>query len=673
MKITTDWLSDFIKVNKRRDISSDLTHLGLEVDKVKKVKDRQLIEIDITPNRADCLSIYGIARDLSALYKINKNTIKKHKLKITRKISLDLNINHKISPHYSGIIIKNVDNTVKTPTYISRRLQYCGITPKNLIVDILNFVMLEIGQPMHVFDLDEIEDSLCVRFSKDGERISCLDGKTYTLNKTIPVIADKNKPIAIAGIIGGIESSTTIKTKNVLIESAFFVPDIIRAASKHFRLQTDSSFRFERGVDPEINRVALERVVYLLKDIIRIKKIENFSTRLKTSKYLKQSKINLDLDEIQKVIGISLESKYVFDVFKRLDFNPTYKSKNNIQILEPTFRFDIKNSRDLIEEVARVYGYNNLPSQIPQNTISSKFYDKSLTQFITGALSDRGYNEVINFSFIPSNSQTVTSDDKNILKILNPISTDKSEMRTSMFYGLMKNILYNISRKESNLMIYENGKVYIKGNSNKIIEKQVIAGAVTGTKYPANIKSDNHFQNFLDVKGDLLSIIPNLSIDRVSCERYLSKSCQALIIQGSKIVGKLGQVDGGILKSFGIKQETFYFEMYPDILSHIRDPSYKEFSIYPTIKRDLTLLITRSHRIGDVIKKIRGNQYKHLINIKISDIFCGKSEDYHNLKSVTLEFLFQKNDGTLKDDTVARVMDKIITQIQNELKIEIKL
>ena len=438
-------------------------------------------------------------------------------------------------------------------------------------------------------------------------------------------------------------------------------------------MQTDSSFRFERGVDPEINRVALERVVYLLRDIIRTKKIENFSTRLKTSKYLKQSKINLDLDELQKVVGISLEPKYVFDVFKRLDFKPTYKSKKNIQILKPTFRFDIKNSRDLIEEVARVYGYNNLPSQIPQNTISLKFYDKSLTQFITGALSDRGYNEVINFSFVPSNSQTVASNDKNILKILNPISTDKSEMRTSMFYGLMKNILYNISRKESNLMIYENGKIYIKSNSNKIIERQVIAGAVTGTKYPADIKSDNHFQNFLDVKGDLLSIIPNLSIDQVSCEPYLSKSCQALIIQGGKIVGKLGQVDGGTLRSFGIKQETFYFEIYPDMLSHIRDPSYKEFSIYPTIKRDLTLLITRNHRIGDVIKKIRGNQYKHLINIKISDIFCGKSEENHNHNSVTLEFLFQKHDGTLKDDTVAKIIDKIITQIQNELKIEIKL
>lgn len=667
MKISLNWLKEYIPNIKKNDIFiEELTSLGLEVSSEVKVKKDTVIDIDMTPNRADCLSIIGIARDLSAIYK-NKIAYPKAIKFLKLKHSNILAIDKKISSSYSALIIKNIDNSLKTPFFIKNRLDMCGLKTINFVVDVLNYVMLENGQPMHAFDHDKFNGNIKVRFAKNNEKMTALDGQNYTLMKDIPVIADDKKPQAIAGVIGSEESSVTDKTKNIIIESAYFTPNLIRRSSKHFRLQTDASYRFERGVDPLINKYAIGRVLAILTEHTSIEDFSfNHLSAPKVAKHINRS-ILVKPNLFESSLGIKISDKFILQTLSYLGFNPK-KSKKGFSVTIPSHRFDIGIAQDLVEEVARVYGYNNFKPILATNSLNN--IKDSTNQFdgYSDLLVARGYNEIISFSFIPKGDQSNHVPKTKIASLVNPISEDKAELRGSMINSILNTCAYNFSRKNNNLRIFESGKTYIKHRDKSIIEENILAGAISGINSESNLKNEQVKLSFFDIKGDLLSILPDVSFEVNADIKYIRKACQAVIKQNNKIIGYCGEPEKSLYSQYSIKNQIFYFELMIDKITPISSLKYKKISIFPKIRRDLTILIDDEVIASDIIDAVQRKSFNYMITSKISDIFYNKSNLDIGNKSMTIEFVFQDKSSTLRDEQVNDEMEKIVLLLKNKFK-----
>ena len=665
MKISLNWLKEYVPNIKKNDIfTEELTSLGLEVSSIVKTKKDTIIDIDMTPNRADCLSIIGIARDISPIYK-KKISLPKYIKFVKSKENIFSNIDKKISPSYSVLVIKSIDNSVATPLFIKERLEECGLKKINFIVDVLNYVMLENGQPMHAFDGQKFTGNINVRYAKKNEKLNALDGQSYALTTDTPVISDDEKPQAIAGVIGSEDSSVSVKTKSIIIESAYFTPNIIRKSSKFFRLQTDASYRFERGVDPLLNEYSLGRVLTILKEYTDIDNyFFNQSSASKIAKHIDKS-ILINPDLFESSLGIKIPSSFIVQTLKYLGFNPE-KKKTRLKITVPSHRFDIAIPEDLVEEVARVYGYNNFTPTLSSNSINNIRNTSDKTNDYSDSLVARGYNEVISFSFIPKGDQDNHILRPKIISLMNPISEDKAELRGSMINSILNTCSYNFSRKNLNLRIFESGKTYIKHSDKKVIEENIFAGAISGVNSESNLKNDQDKLSFFDLKGDLLSVLPNLSFETYAGINYLSKTCQAVIKQNNKIVGYCGEPDKSLYAQYSIKNTIFYFELMIDKIVGAEDIKYKKISIFPKIKRDLTILVDDNILANDITDAVERKSFNYMINIKISDIFYNKAEFGMGKKSMTIEFMFQDKLSTLTDNQISDEMTKIISLLKNK-------
>ena len=665
MKISLNWLKEYVPNIKKNDIfTEELTSLGLEVSSIVKTKKDTIIDIDMTPNRADCLSIIGIARDISPIYK-KKISLPKYIKFVKSKENIFSNIDKKISPSYSVLVIKSIDNSVATPLFIKERLEACGLKKINFIVDVLNYVMLENGQPMHAFDGQKFTGNINVRYAKKNEKLNALDGQSYALTTDTPVISDDEKPQAIAGVIGSEDSSVSVKTKSIIIESAYFTPNIIRKSSKFFRLQTDASYRFERGVDPLLNEYSLGRVLTILKEYTDIDNyFFNQSSASKIAKHIDKS-ILINPDLFESSLGIKIPSSFIVQTLKYLGFNPE-KKKTRLKITVPSHRFDIAIPEDLVEEVARVYGYNNFTPTLSSNSINNIRNTSDKTNDYSDSLVARGYNEVISFSFIPKGDQDNHILRSKIISLMNPISEDKAELRGSMINSILNTCSYNFSRKNLNLRIFESGKTYIKHSDKKVIEENIFAGAISGVNSESNLKNDQDKLSFFDLKGDLLSVLPNLSFETYAGINYLSKTCQAVIKQNNKIVGYCGEPDKSLYAQYSIKNTIFYFELMIDKIVGAEDIKYKKISIFPKIKRDLTILVDDNILANDITDAVERKSFNYMINIKISDIFYNKAEFGMGKKSMTIEFIFQDKLSTLTDNQINDEMTKIMSLLKNK-------
>ncbi len=671
MKISLNWLKEFVpNIRKNNILVNELTALGLEVSAAKKVKKDTIIDIDMTPNRADCLSILGIARDISPLY--DKSIKYPSYVKLTQsKNKIFSNINKDICPSYSALVIEGIDNRIRTPAYIKSRLEACGISKINFIVDILNYVMLEIGQPMHVFDKDKFNGFINVRYAKKNESIVALDGEEYLLSPKTPVISDDKNIQAIAGVIGAEKSAVNSQTRNIIIESAFFTPSIIRKAAKSYRLQTDASYRFERGVDPEINKYALGRVLSIIKDHMKVNKHHFHNSNVKKIASHIGKNISIPALMFKKVLGTDISLKFIMKSLKHLGFKPTMH-EGLIKICVPSYRFDINLPQDLVEEVARVYGYDNFEPILVVNSLSHEPRQFTTINSYSNMLASRGYNETISFSFLPRGSQKKYVSNNRIIEILNPISEDKAEMRSTMIHSLLQTYKYNNSRQHKSMKLFEYGKIYKKNSKSKIAEENILAGLISGVDSESNIKSEQRNVTFFDLKGDLESLFSNLLFKPSIAAVHLSKSCQANIYQGKNIIGSCGEPNNEVYASFGLKNKVFYFEIMTDRLSKRESVKYSNISIFPKIKRDLTVLIDDKILGQDIIDAIEEKSFNYMINSKISDIFYNESVFGSNRKSMSFEFIFQDKKKTLTDSVVNIEMDKILTFIKQSFKATIR-
>ncbi len=672
MKVSVKWLKEILpKIPGADSLSNKLTSIGLEVDNVRKTESDFLIDLEITPNRSDCLSIYGISRDLSAVYKTRKIKPKVDKIEKSTSKSVIKSVNKTISPHYSCLLIDDIDNKPKTPKIIKDRLKNCGIKSINLVVDILIYVMIEMGQTFHAFDRDYLSGRLSVRFSKKNETINALNEKKYNLKESIAVISDQKKIHAIAGVIGSQDSAITNNSKNIIIECAHFSPSLIRASSKIHRLQTDSSYRFERGVDPMPHEEVLGRVLHLLKKFTKFGKINLSKYKDNKLKNYKGKKININILQFERILGEKVNLNQAATIFKNLEFGVKVR-KNELIIETPSHRFDIENDHDLIEEFARIIGYENfklkqLPYNNNRNNLKNK--DTSLSKIIISLLS-RGYHETKSYSFLPKFYQKKFISQSLIVNIRNPISEDKAELRASLIPSLVRTYKYNTNRQCSDLKIFEIGNIYEKVNKIRTSETNKIAGLIAGRSSTSSLKIDSLIYTFFDLKGDLVSVLPNLEFIPSLKHKFLGD--QAAILQGNKCIGYCGMISEHFSTVESINESVFAFEISLSSLNFPKNVIYKEVSPFPKVRRDLTILIDDKISGKAIIDIIGKQSYKYLINIKISDVFYESIQVGKGKKSISIELQFQKKKSTLLDSEVNNVIEKIISLLSKKFNAQLK-
>ena len=658
MKFSKNWLAEFIKLPKNFNLENELTQLGLEVDSIKKYKDDYIIDIEFTPNRGDCLSVYGTVRDLSARLakKIKKpktsySSIDKSN-KYIKKISKD------ICPVYKYMVLNNVNSKIKTPKFIREKLTKSDIALTNLFVDISNYVMVELGQPTHAFDKDAINGKLSIKLNDKKNIFIGIDNKEYTVQKGHPVIVDeKNNIHALPGVLGSKISAVTESSKNILFESAFFLPDVVRKLSRDFRIQTDSSYRFERGVDYCLSENALSRIHYLLNDIMPLDKCViskiNFNHPV-----TKPKSFNFEYSLFERILGIQIDIRKVKSYLSSLGF--IFKGR---KVFVPSYRFDITSNYDLVEEVCRLYGYDN----IPETSLKTFNAVKKDCCKISDMLVVLGYKEVINFTFISKNY----SIKKNQIKLENPISKDKSVMRESLLPGLVGNVSYNSNRKHKSIQLFEKGKIYLKKNK-KISELNIISGVLYGYKSQTDLVSNTYKYGIGDLKSDILSILPNAQFKINEKSSYFDENNSLKIYINKKFIGECGMLSSTLLNDFSLKDTIFAFEILEDCLSNNTSILFEEISQFPAVYKDITLITKEDDNMLDMIDNVEKSAYKYMKNIRIKDIFINKDNLQLNCRNVTLEICLQSENKTLSDKDIINDVNKLILEFKNKYKLSIK-
>ncbi|MHB1947442.1 MAG: phenylalanine--tRNA ligase subunit beta [Gammaproteobacteria bacterium] len=635
-----------------------------------------VMDVAITPNRGDCLSVMGLSREIAALTKSSLHIPNIQSIKSTLEDTLTVTLQASTEcPRYVGRIIRDVKADATTPMWMQERLRRSGSRCISPVVDVMNYVMLELGQPMHAFDLQTIANKIIVRMAKAHEELKLLDGQTVTLNEDTLIIADETKPLAMAGVMGGLDSSVTLLTKDIFIESAFFQPSAIARSARRYNLGSDSSYRFERSIDPTIQKLAIERATELLLEIVGGK--PGPIIEVAHSELLPQpAKIHLRKARISKLLGLKIPDHEVETILQLLGFTVT-KQGDDWDVVVPARRSDMTLEVDLIEEVMRLYGYDNLPTHQPVSgmQINPCPENKLHLANLRHALRDLGYNEIVAYSFVDKKLQQMFDPDSKPKELLNPMTADMAVMRSNLWPGLVNTLLYNQNRQQSRIRLFEIGLRFVLRN-DELLQQPVISGLVSGTALPEQWGSANREIDFFDLKGDLYNMF-SLTLDS---DEFIFKSSQhpalhpgqtAEIYRRDRLVGIIGALHPSIIQALDIQGNVFVFELLLDELQDARIPKSKEISKFPEIRRDLAILVNRtipSVAISDTIKEVAG---KLLQDINVFDVYQGKgiAEDR---KSLALSLILQDASRTLRDEEVADLMNRVIVALKDQFAAELR-
>lgn len=627
--------------------------------------DDDIIEVDLTPNRGDCLGVAGLACEVAALISISYKPLHINPVQPASKDVRDVIIEAPTHcARYAGRVIRNVDTSRPVPVWMRERLRRAGVRSIDPVVDITNYVLLELGQPMHAFDLDKVDGAVTVRLAKAGESLALLDGQTVELKLGTLVIADAKAPLALAGIMGGADSAVSGVTKNVLLESAWFNPIMLAGKAREYGLHTDASHRFERGVDFNKQLQAIERATELLLEItggepgpvVHVVSEEHLPAR---------KPVVLKRTRLDQYLGVALPENEVTGIFTRLGFAPTVDAAGWV-IQPPSWRYDIAIEQDLIEEVARVYGYNNLPSRsikasldltgMPETTLAS--------DVLLNTLVGRGYCEVISYSFISPDLQALFEPDQISVKLRNPISTDMADMRASIIPSLVSTLMHNLNRQQNRAKLFESG-LRFRLHDGQLQQQPVIAGLLYGSRAPETWSVDgNAVGDFYDLKGDLETLIartgraPDFSFEKAIHPALHPGQTAALMDRGQKI-GLIGALHPEVQRKLDIPQPVFVFEVDRAALMASRQPAFTSLSRFPEVRRDLAVVVARDLPVATLCSTARTAAGECLINLKVFDVYCGEHIDTHR-KSVALGLTFQHASRTLNEAEIVEWVDNVL-------------
>ncbi len=658
---------------------------GLSVSELFEVESDHVFEIGLTPNRADAMSHWGVARDLKAGYQ-QQNT---HLELITPSLSsfhvdsrsfrIPVHIeNSSLAPRYCGLTMTGI--TVKeSPKWLQNRLKAIGINPKNNIVDISNYVMHELGQPLHFFDADKIAGKeIHVKTVKSGTKFTTLDEVERELHEEDLMICDAEKPLALAGIFGGLGSGVTKETKKLFLESAYFNPISIRKSAKRHGLSTDASFRYERGIDPSITEYALKRAALLIEELAGgeitsdiddqyFKKIEDFQ-------------VFLTFKKVNKLIGQNLAEETIKSILASLEIRVNNVTETGMGLTIPSYRVDVQREADVIEEILRVYGYNNIEFGTKFNASvsnSTRFEDFKLQSLIAGQLVGQGFYETMANS-LTTPSYNNLSDDINeaySIKMLNPLSQDLSVMRQSLLFSGLEAVGYNINRKQGDLKLFEFGKTYHNYSGGKE-ENKHLSLLISGNKVPESWTTSNRFGNFFYLKGIIEKILERLGISNYKSGSMKSDvfSEGLSISSGKSCIVEFGIVKKSILKHFDIPQEVLYADFNWDLVLQIaknHKPKFSPIPKYPVVRRDFALLLDNTIKYQQVEELALQTEKKLLQGVNLFDVYEGKNLP-EGKKSYAVSFLFQDEHKTLTDKQVDKVMKKLQERFEKELEAQLR-
>ena len=677
MQFSRNWLKEFVDVKiSDEELCDQLTMLGLEVDSCKKYQSKltgkdAIIKLDLTPNRGDCFSILGVAREVAAVNNLPLMLPKITNIKNSVQSPISVSVCNE-APRYVGRYITRVNLKKKTPALIKERLKLSDIKIIDPIVDVTNYVLLELGQPLHAFDADKLEGNLEVRFAKEKEKITLLDENQLKLNKECLVIADQKKPVALAGIMGGLETGISNKSQSIYLESAFFTPTAIRGRARKFSIQTDASTRFERGVDFDLQVLAIKRASALINETLGCKfsPIQEF---LRKSSIPKNKNITLNTSNINKILGTDLNKSVVRNSLRSLGLLNSVSNKDTLKVQVPSWRFDLKIEADLIEEVARLVGYNNIPkSSLSRKTRTS---DDVLQSSIRKTFQSMGYNEVITYSFIDQSVAELSKEEnKKLIFVENPISQNMNVMRTSLLPSLLETLSYNINQGSENIKIFEIGSVFRKNNSNKVDEREVVGGLITGVEGKDNWSGSNKAMDFFDLKGNIETILPDSSkfTFKKGQVSYLHPGKTAFLYKAQTLVGYIGTVNPKLLDKFDIKSVVNFFEIDINEISSNRSLKFKKFSRYPLAQRDLSFVVNEDAASSTITAAIASKAGSDLKAANLFDVYVGKGIA-KGKKSLTYSLSWQSKNRTLTDDEVDKIMGKIVSFLSKKFNAKLRV
>lgn len=640
--------------------------------------DDHVLELGITPNRGDCLSIKGLAREINAITgaKLKENVIESVPAESSeqRNVKIRKDANAK---RYIGRVIQNIYIDVQTPLLIRERLRRSDIRSINPVVDITNYVMLELGQPMHAFDLSEIKGSILVRSALPNETLKLLNGLKVNLDEEIMVIADEEKPLAIAGVMGGIDSSVKTVTESIFLESAYFSPEAVAQSRQKLGITSDSAYRFERGIDPTIQADAMEYATKLILDICG--GMPGPLVEVVEAHFPGKTSIHIGLKKINRVLGTTLKPRAVEDIFKRLNLEIFNKEKDTLpswDVYVPPYRHDLKCAEDLIEEIARLHGYDNIPALPLEGNISLPIEgDHQGLTWVRTTLTNKGFHEIVTYSFVDEKLQNLIDDDLKPRKLVNPINQDMEVMRTSLWGGLLQTYRYNASRQKSRVRLFEVGRVFLP-RDDQYIESEQVAGLISGLEWPEQWSLKKRPVDFFDLKGIVESILSHFyPPERVTFTQaslaILHPAQSAYIVVNDKIIGALGRLHPSKAHELDLQSELYLFKIDTKALKNQKNVQYSEVSKFPEIRRDLALIVNEaipSKAIQDTIRDSAGDWLK---DVFVFDVYQGKGIA-PGQKSIALGLILKHPTRTLIDDEVNERMESIQDALKRQLGAELR-
>lgn len=640
-----------------------------------------IFELEITPNRPDCLSHIGIAREIAAYYgrKVKYPIIELNESIEAVNTLIKVNVEDKNRcKRYCGRIIKNV-KVAESPDWLKDRIRSMGLKPINNVVDITNFVMFEYNQPMHAFDYDKLNTKvISIREAKENEKILTLDGVERELKNKELVIADEDRAIAIAGVIGGKETEIDSETKNIFLEVAYFTPENIRRTSRDLGIFTDSSYRNERGLDIENIDVASDRAAALISEIAKgevlSEPIDNYIEKPD------KIEISLNLEKLNNFIGKKLDYDEVGKILTNLDITIKPLGEANMLLTPPSYRGDLTRPADIYEEVIRMYGFENIEDKIPQESIASgkENINFTISNLIRDILKEAGLNEVVNYSFIPKTAIELYNFKEDIIEIKNPLNEDMAIMRPSLIYSLLNNIKDNLNRNQSDLKLFEVAKTFTDFSSENLANEELkIAIALSGKEEKNLWNQSKEAYNFYHLKGYVENLLEKLNINKYSLERAKDKNfhpgVSAEIKIGNEILGVFGEIHPSLIEKIGVKREKIYYAEFnlTKMLKYIKiKVNYESISKYPEVLRDLAIILDKNILVGEMIKEIR-KKISLIEKIDIFDVYQGEKIE-KDKKSVAMSIVLRDKNKTLSDEEIDKTMKDILKLIKDKFNGEIR-
>jgi len=636
--------------------------------------DDAAIEVGLTPNRGDCLCILGIAREVATACRVEIHRLERPQVvppSVDHVLPIALDAPQRC-PRYVGRVVRGIDPGAKSPLWMTERLRRCGVRPLSAVVDVTNYVMLELGQPMHAFDLAKLDSGIRVRNGRADESLTLLDGSIIAIDADTLVIADELRPVALAGVMGGLESGVTGATEDVFLESAWFEPRTIALEARRRGMHTDASHRFERTVAPDLQRRAMERATALLTGIAGgqpgpiIEAVDEEHVPGAEPIALRRARI-------QRVLGTEIPAHDVHDILSRLGMR-LEETRSGWLVTPPPYRPDIGIEVDLIEEIARIVGFENLPGTVPTADLGMGAQEEGRVEVdrIRGRLVDRGYHEAVTYSFVDASLQARMAPDLDGVSLANPIASDMDVMRTTLWPGLIGAAIHNMNRQQARVRLFETGLVFIR-DGDRVHQPGMIGAIAAGPVMPEQWAYETRSVDFYDVKGDveaLLALSGHAAEFVADFHPALHPGQTAGIVHCGERIGTIGALHPALASEFKLPGAVL-FELRLDSVRTSTLPKFEALSRYPAVRRDVSLVAPDTMCAADVLECVRQSGVDALENLELFDVYIGEGID-SGKKSISLALTFQSQSRTLDDTEVNAALSVILDSLSRTLGVSLR-